>query len=375
MTRGEPWRLRVGRPAVPTLVLALALCVPELARADLLDEGVDRYNAGEFERSLQLLRRARATLRGAKELGRLHLYIGLDHAFLGRTRPARDAFAAALSYDPLLDLDPQQIKEQVVALFRSVRAGLHGDLRVSADAPAVTVFVDGREQGSAPLLLRLGVGAHRIDARHGGRVVHSAVAVISVGRTAAVQVSVGVAPRGSGSLVVRSMPAGATVRLDGRRVGRAPLVLDEVASGGHDVTLELDGKTERREVHVNAGRRARLEVQLGSRPAPRRRLWTWIAAGGAVALAAIGFGMWGWGESQLTEYREPGLSKQRWRELEDSIPPKYIAAQTLLGLAAGMAATSVVLFFLEGRRVERRRAVRLEPVLGTASGAVLRGSF
>jgi hypothetical protein len=94
-----------------------------------------------------------------------------------------------------------------------------------------------------------------------------------------------------------------------------------------------------------------------------------------VVLAAIGFGMWGWGESEYSEYMQPGLTPKRWRELEDSIPPKYVAADVLLGVAGGLAAASVVLFFLEGRRAEGRRAVRLEPMLGTASGAVLRGSF
>jgi hypothetical protein len=49
------------------------------------------------------------------------------------------------------------------------------------------------------------------------------------------------APTGPGSLQVVSRPTGAQVFLDGRSVGRTPLVLSEVAAGSHTVRLELAG--------------------------------------------------------------------------------------------------------------------------------------
>jgi hypothetical protein len=44
-----------------------------------------------------------------------------------------------------------------------------------------------------------------------------------------------------GSLSVASRPAGATVKLDGRTVGKTPLTLRGVAAGSHAVRIELEG--------------------------------------------------------------------------------------------------------------------------------------
>jgi hypothetical protein len=46
---------------------------------------------------------------------------------------------------------------------------------------------------------------------------------------------------GPGSLQVVSRPAGAQVFLDGRAVGRTPLLISEVGAGQHNVRLELPG--------------------------------------------------------------------------------------------------------------------------------------
>jgi hypothetical protein len=43
------------------------------------------------------------------------------------------------------------------------------------------------------------------------------------------------------ALVVESRPAGATVFLDGRDIGKTPLKLPSVPVGAHAVRMELDG--------------------------------------------------------------------------------------------------------------------------------------
>jgi hypothetical protein len=50
-----------------------------------------------------------------------------------------------------------------------------------------------------------------------------------------------VAVGGPGSLQVLSRPAGAQVILDGRSVGKTPVTIPELASGPHEVRLELPG--------------------------------------------------------------------------------------------------------------------------------------
>ena len=47
------------------------------------------------------------------------------------------------------------------------------------------------------------------------------------------------APTGPGSIQVLSRPAGAQVTLDGRLLGKTPMVIPEVAAGSHTIRLEL----------------------------------------------------------------------------------------------------------------------------------------
>jgi hypothetical protein len=68
---------------------------------------------------------------------------------------------------------------------------------------------------------------------------------------------------GPGSLHVLSRPAGASVLVDGRMVGRTPLVLSGVSAGAHDVRLELAGfRRWSTSVEVRPGARARVAASL-----------------------------------------------------------------------------------------------------------------
>ena len=49
------------------------------------------------------------------------------------------------------------------------------------------------------------------------------------------------AASGRGSLQILSRPSGAAVTLDGRVIGRTPLLISDVRTGRHDVRLELAG--------------------------------------------------------------------------------------------------------------------------------------
>jgi serine/threonine protein kinase len=67
----------------------------------------------------------------------------------------------------------------------------------------------------------------------------------------------------SGSLVVESRPSGASVFLDGRRVGTTPLVLDTVKAGQYTIGLDIDGyKRWATSVRVTSGERSRVAASL-----------------------------------------------------------------------------------------------------------------
>lgn len=77
----------------------------------------------------------------------------------------------------------------------------------------------------------------------------------------------GAAAAYSGSLYVDSRPRGATVLLDGRRVGVTPVTLAEVAIGSHVVRIEMAGrKPWTSTARVTAGKMERVTASLDDRP-------------------------------------------------------------------------------------------------------------
>ena len=70
------------------------------------------------------------------------------------------------------------------------------------------------------------------------------------------------ATRKAGRLSITSTPEGATVTVDGRKRGVTPLMLSDLSSGRHAVTLESAGGTVQRSVDVTAGETATLETSI-----------------------------------------------------------------------------------------------------------------
>ncbi len=84
-----------------------------------------------------------------------------------------------------------------------------------------------------------------------------------------------------------------------------------------------------------------------------RRVWTWVAAGGAVAALAAGLGLWAWAESDHDEFLATP-DPLRYDELKSSIRARDTGAVVLFSVAGALTATAAALFFLEGRRGPRR---------------------
>jgi hypothetical protein len=69
--------------------------------------------------------------------------------------------------------------------------------------------------------------------------------------------------RYTGSLVVESLPAGATVYLDNKAIGKTPLTLNGVHAGEHVVRLERDGYNRwSRAIRIVASERNRVTASL-----------------------------------------------------------------------------------------------------------------
>ena len=321
---------RNGHPLIVAL-LGLWLLMPAgllaaPAGEALYRQAVKRYNEAEFEKSIDLLNRALRAGGNPRLLGKVNFQLGITLAVMGEQDKAERAFREALKRDPELSLDAKQVKPEMVELLARVRDGLRGYLSVSADED-VSVKVDGEDVGQAPYEVLVPVGPHEVVVQCGGGA-----------RTRRV--------------VVRH---GATARFDAR-CAAAPAA----DKGGTAPTPGHDGMSR------------------------RKRLWTWVVAGTAVAALGVAIGLGASASADYSEFEDLLASGQRdetrREELESSIQSKSMGANVMFGVAGGLAVTSVVLFFLEGRAPTRRRATRstgprVQVMIGPVTGLGLRLPF
>lgn len=304
------------------LAASPAMATPPDGRA-LLRQGIAQFDQGQLRASLATLERACEALNQPRRLARALLYIGLNQAVMGQRSEADKAFAAALAYDPSLQLDPERFKRSMVQRFGLIKARLRGLLVIRSATPGARVKLDGRAVGRTPLRLALPAGQYRLEVLEGTRQVLAAQASVSPGRTTEV-----LAPAAPREVLARPRPIA------------APAVPSP----------------------------------------PRRRIWSWIVAGAALAATAatVGLGVSTHGDRQqyaddLTAWdRAANPTEQQRLEaglpgLRDQIQTKATATNVLIGVTAALAVGAAVLFVLEGRQPEARVALRPAPGAGLLS--------
>jgi hypothetical protein len=300
------------------LLLALSLLASSAAAetaAGLLTEARRLYGLAEFESALEVLDRAKALARPGRELGEV---LAQRAQALGELRglgAAAAAFREALRQDDQICPRRGQGKGNLVQLCTDLRAAARGTLRLHGPGRGRSVNVDGTPGCVAPCELKLGLGAHRVEAG-------------------------GLKPE---------------VLWQGR------LALDQ------SVTVEVPAEP------VIAGP---IAPQPPPRSA-RRRVWTWVAVGAAGALGLASLGCWLGSDSDYGAWsKEVNLAKPdegHVSSLESSIHRKEVASWVLLGTAGAAAVTAAVLFFLEGK--ERPRRADSAAARGRRSAGLLQLEF
>jgi serine/threonine protein kinase len=142
-------------------------------------------------------------------------------------------------------------------------AGQVGQLTLRSVPSSALVFLDGKASGRTPTIFReLARGAHRIQVTRDGytavdrrvviaqsgpsqtvtlRLPRAPVAVKTTPAAGPVRVAPATTDQVKGSVDVDSRPSGAKVFVDGRLVGKTPMMLSDVSVGDHAIRLELDG--------------------------------------------------------------------------------------------------------------------------------------
>ena len=191
---------------------------------------------------------------------------------------ASGSAATSLEETPPFEAPPGPV-ETTAPRRSSAALSPRGTLTVRSTPPGASVEVNGRGEGRTPVSLRnIPLGGHTVVLTRPGyqperrRVTLSpnrAVQTLSVPMRRAERSESAERPAPArpdtfvGTMLVESRPVGARVFLDGREVGRTPMVLSDVRAGSHVVRLELDGyRTWTTSARVVAGERRRVAASL-----------------------------------------------------------------------------------------------------------------
>jgi len=139
-----------------------------------------------------------------------------------------------------------------------------GTLNVQSSPAGVEVFVDGVSRGMTPARVSVAAGSHILELR--GRGVPRVIPLqVPAGGQVSQYLEFADTPT-TGMLVVHSQPQGANVTVDGTPRGVAPITIEGLSSGDHEVVLQSAGGTSRHTVKVLAGTTASLVAPMITTP-------------------------------------------------------------------------------------------------------------
>ena len=155
----------------------------------------------------------------------------------------------------------------VSVTLQAVSSGT-GSISVESVPSAATVFLDGVNKGMTPATLSaVPAGSHTLKLSRSGYQDRSLQVTVTAGKTTPIALTLPAGGNGdtptddTGTLVVVSSPAGASVTLDGQAKGTTPATLTGLFKGTHILTLTMDGYGNHTEtVTVEAGETRQVSV-------------------------------------------------------------------------------------------------------------------
>ena len=145
---------------------------------------------------------------------------------------------------------------------------LAGTISVSSTPTGARIYLDGTDTGynTPRTFSRVTVGSHTVRCSMAGYTDASQGVTVTAGRTSAVRVYLTRQAPVTGSISVSSVPAGASVWLDGKITGyKTPVTLTGISAGSHTVRCSMTGYTDSsQDVTVTAGQTSSLTVTLQS---------------------------------------------------------------------------------------------------------------
>jgi hypothetical protein len=248
-----------------------------------------------------------------------------------------------------------------------------GTLIVQSNPAGVEVFVDGQSRGMTPSRLSLQAGSHILELRGNG-----VPRVIPFELQAGGQVDKYLEFRDTpltGELVVHSQPAGAKVLIDGTLKGVAPITVQGLAPGDHEVMLQNGTVNSRHVVKILAGTTASLVAPIAEAAAAAEGpVSGWLSVQAPVAIEIREDGqLLGTTETDrvmmaagkhVLEFVNPALGFRETRTVQ--VAPGKVAALTIVMPkgSVNLNATPWAEVWMDGRRIGDTPIGNLEVPIG-----------
>ena len=313
----------------------------------LVDEGVAKYEAGDYTAALDKFQAAYNTYASPK------IFLNLGEALrrLGRDVEAADAYSRFLSETPDLREDKKKIAQEGLAELTPRL----GRLRVEAPQPGVKLTLDGKDftpPANRPAWVL--PGSHSIGAQ----------APAFVARTQWVEVHAGEEKKVSVTLEMAGTPE--KLAQTQTQTGTPTRTGTETQTTQQPPTLPPPAS------------------DTGTASTQKGHVWTWVAAGAAGAMLVVGILEGMAASSDYDEYKSLTCSgkpasdcpaiQARYDQLKNDIPGESTLANVMF-IGAGVAAVGAgFLYWWEGR--EDASHVAVTPTVGSSQvGVLLQGRF
>ncbi len=269
--------------------------------AETKAKATQAYKAGNYDEAASLFQEAF----DLEPRGNLLYNIGLCYDKAGKTTEAVSFYQRYIEAVPGAKRRPAVVRR--IGELKELLAGRYEQVSVTSQPPGAVVFVDDKSKGAmgqTPLDFKLLPGTYTIIAELPEHETVKRQIQLREGSPAVVDLRL--IPSGQvGSVGVIVSEKGATISVDGRRVGRSPLPKAlRLRAGPHEITVSKPGFGDQtRKIEVAAGSEARVSISLdgesgagdiggGSGSGPSLGgggdIWPWVTAGVGVAAAGAG---------------------------------------------------------------------------------------
>ncbi len=300
---------------------------PDPAKAkELFNAGKKLYDQGKYGDAVQKFEAAFE----ARPHPVIYFNIGKCYELMGESGKGETGKALRAYRDYLRALpdasDKQAVGDSIANLERKLKDRGLQQVLVFADPATAKIEIDGKDLGVQPASTELAPGPHKLVARAEGFTPVERTFTMSAVRSQ--EVTINLAP-----------------------VGSTPPVAD--APRKDDGLKQPNGATLE---PANPPPSGTPEAIVAKKPAPKeggKRIFTWVAAGGAVVAGGVGAGLGVVASGASSKLMDPTAAATRTRSEADGLVAQAnsmsLGANVAYGVAGAAAVTAVILFFVEGR--------------------------